>query len=142
MPAFLAAALPYLPYILMAAKEGAGMYSRHRQGQEMEDAEERQAEEQRRLDSIAMLQGRAPGQAGLQYKMPRGAQIADVLGSLAGLGSQVALMKGGGAGGGAGSPPGLGRRLLADPSTLQKPADYYTRNLRPNIRTWRPQRRG
>ena len=136
--AFLAA----LPYLLMAAKEGAGMYSRHRQGQAMGSAQERQEEEQRRLDAIAMLQGRAPGQAGLSYKMPKDAQIADVLGSLAGLGSQVAMMKGGGGGGGAGSPPGLDRRLLADPSTLQKPADYYTRNLRPNLRTWRPQRRG
>ena len=129
--------------IAEGVRQGAGMYSKHRQGQAMEDAQERQAEEQRRLDAIAMLQGRAPGQAGLQYKMPRGAQIADVLGSLAGLGSQVAMMKGGGGGGGgAGSPPGLDRRLLADPSTLQKPADYYTRNLRPNLRTWRPQRRG
>ena len=128
--------------IAMAAKEGAGMYSRHRQGQAMEDAQERQEEEQRRLDAIAMLQRRAPGQAGLSYKMPRGAQIADVLGSLAGLGSQVAMMRGGGGGGGAGSPPGLDRRLVGDPSSLQKPADYYTRNLRPNIRTWSPQRRG
>ena len=136
--AFMAA----LPYILMAAKEGAGMYSRHRQGQAMEDAQGRQEEEQRRLDAIAAFQRRAPGQAGLSYKMPRGAQIADVLGSLAGLGSQVAMMRGGGGGGGAGSPPGLDRRLVGDPSSLQKPADYYTRNLRPNIRTWSPQRRG
>ena len=128
--------------IAEGVRQGAGMYSKHRQGQAMETAQERQAEEQRRLDAIAMLQGRAPGQAGLQYKMPRGAQIADVLGSLAGLGGQVAMMKGGGGGGGAGSPPGLDRRLLADPSMLQKPADYYTRNLRPNLRTWRPQRRG
>jgi len=126
----------------VVAKEGAGMYSRHRQGQAMEDAQGRQEEEQRRLDAIAAFQRRAPGQAGLSYKMPRGAQIADVLGSLAGLGSQVAMMKGGGGGGGAGSPPGLDRRLVGDPSSLQKPADYYTRNLRPNIRTWSPQRRG
>jgi len=126
----------------VVAKEGAGMYSQHRQGQAMEDAQERQEEEQRRLDAIAMLQRRAPGQAGLSYKMPRDAKIADVLGSLAGLGSQVAMMKGGGGGGGAGSPPGLDRRLVGDPSSLQKPADYYTRNLRPNLRTWSPQRRG
>ena len=136
--AFMAA----LPYILGAMATGAGMYSQHRQGQAMEDAQERQEEEQRRLDAIAMLQRRAPGQAGLSYKMPRGAQIADVLGSLAGLGSQVAMMRGGGGGGGAGSPPGLDRRLVGDPSSLQKPADYYTRNLRPNLRTWSPQRRG
>ena len=129
--------------IAEGVRQGTGMYSKYRQGQAMESAEERQEEEQRRLDAIAMLQGRAPGQAGLSYKMPKDAQIADVLGSLAGLGSQVAMMRGGGGGGGAGgSPPGLGSRLLADPSTLQKPADYYTRNLRPNIRTWRPQRRG
>ena len=128
--------------IAAAVKQGTGMYSKYRQGQVMETAQERQAEEQRRLDAIAMLQGRASGQAGLSYKMPKDAQIADVLGSLAGLGSQVAMMRGGGGGSAGGSPPGLGSRLLADPSTLQKPADYYTRNLRPNIRTWRPQRRG
>ena len=128
--------------IAEGVRQGAGMYSKHRQGQAMEEAQKRQEEEQRRLDAIAAFQRRAPGQAGLSYKMPKDAQIADVLGSLAGLGSQIAMMKGGGGGGGAGSPPGLDRRLLADPSTLQKPADYYTRNLRPNIRTWRPQRRG
>ena len=78
-----------------AVKAGTGMYSKHRQGQAMGSAQDKQEEEQRRLDAIAQLQRRPSQQAALKYKMPKDAMVADVVGQLAGLGGQVAMMKGG-----------------------------------------------
>ena len=88
-----------LPYIAMALKQGADMYGQHKEGKALEEAQERQEDEQRRLDAIAMFTKRPPGQAGFKYEMPRSARIANVVGSLAALGGQVAMMKAGGGGG-------------------------------------------
>ena len=126
-----------------AAKTGAGMYSKHRQGQAMGSAQDKQEEEQRRLDAIAQLQRRPSQQAALKYKMPKDAMVADVVGQLAGLGGQVAMMKAGQGGGGNGSMAAGGQGLsggVVDPSTLMKPADAYTRGFgqRRAIDTWQP----
>ena len=126
-----------------AVKAGTGMYSKHRQGQAMESAQETQEEEQRRLDAIAQLQRRPSQQAALKYKMPKDAMVADVVGQLAGLGGQVAMMKAGQGGGGNGSMAAGGQGLsggVVDPSTLMKPANAYTSGFgqRRAIDTWKP----
>jgi len=126
-----------------AVKAGAGMYSKHKQGQAMESAQKKAEEEQRRLDAIAQLQRRPSQQAALKYKMPKSAKVADVVGELAGLGGQVAMMKAGQGGGGSGAVAAGGQGLsggVVDPSTLMKPADAYTRSLGPRraIDTWQP----
>ena len=64
-------------------KTGADMYSQHKQGQAMEEAQDKQGDEQRRLDAIAQLQRSAPQQAALNYKMPKAAKVANVVGQLA-----------------------------------------------------------
>ena len=120
-----------------------GAYSNWRQGQAMDKAEDEQAEEQRRLDAIAQLQRRPSQQAALKYKMPKDAMVADVVGQLAGLGGQVAMMKAGQGGGGNGSMAAGGQGLsggVVDPSTLMKPADAYTSGFgqRRAIDTWQP----
>jgi hypothetical protein len=134
-----------LPYIAMALKTGADMYGQHKEGKALEEAQERQEDEQRRLDAIAMFTKRPPGQAGFKYEMPKGAKIANVVGSLADLGGQVAMMKagGGGGGGGAGGSSRLGGSV-ANPASLQKAADHYTSGFgrsparQPLIQRWRP----
>jgi|TARA_R100001443_G_scaffold25246_1_gene38011 hypothetical protein len=134
-----------LPYIAMALKTGADMYGQHKEGKALEEAKERQEDEQRRLDAIAMFTKRPPGQAGFKYEMPRSARIANVVGSLADLGGQVAMMKagGGGGGGGAGGSSRLGGSV-ANPASLQKAADHYTSGFgrsparQPLIQRWRP----
>ena len=123
-----------------AVKTGAGMYSKHRQGRAMESAQETQEDEQRRLDAIAQLQRRPSQQAALKYKMPKSAKVADVVGQLAGLGGQIAMMKGGGGGG---SMDAGGQGLsggVVDPNTLMKPANAYTSGFgqRRAIDTWQP----
>jgi len=120
-----------------------GAYSNWRQGQVMDDAKDKQAEEQRRLDAIAQLQRRPSQQAALKYKMPKDAMVADVVGQLAGLGGQVAMMKAGQGGGGNGSMAAGGQGLsggVVDPSTLMKPANAYTSGFgqRRAIDTWQP----
>ena len=128
--------------IAQGVQMGAGAYSKHRQGKAMESAQETQEDEQRRLDAIAQLQRRPSQQAALKYKMPKSAKVANVVGQLANLGGQVAMMKGGG-GGGSGAMAAGGQGLsggVVDPSTLMKPADAYTRSLGPRraIDTWQP----
>ena len=123
-----------------AVKAGTGMYSKHRQGQAMESAQETQEDEQRRLDAIAQLQRRPSQQAALKYKMPKDAKVAGVVGQLAGLGGQIAMMKGGGGGG---SMDAGGQGLaggVVDPNTLMKPANAYTSGFgqRRAIDTWQP----
>jgi|TARA_R110001583_G_scaffold30524_2_gene105507 hypothetical protein len=123
-----------------AIKAGSGMYSKHKQGQAMEKAQETQEDEQRRLDAIAQLQRRPSQQAALKYKMPKSAKVADVVGQLAGLGGQVAMMKGGGGGGSmAAGGQGLSGGVV-DPNTLMKPANAYTSGFgqRRAIDTWQP----
>ena len=117
-----------------------GAYSNWRQGQAMDKAEDKQAEEQRRLDAIAQLQRRPSQQAALKYKMPKDAKVAGVVGQLAGLGGQIAMMKGGGGGG---SMDAGGQGLaggVVDPNTLMKPANAYTSGFgqRRAIDTWQP----
>jgi len=124
-------------------KAATGAYSNWRQGQAMDKAEDKQAEEQRRLDAIAQLQRRPSQQAALKYKMPKDAMVADVVGQLAGLGGQVAMMKAGQGGGGNGSMAAGGQGLsggVVDPSTLMKPANAYTSGFgqRRAIDTWQP----
>ena len=126
--------------IAQGVKMGAGAYSKHRQGQAMESAQETQEDEQRRLDAIAQLQRRPSQQAALKYKMPKSAKVADVVGQLAGLGGQIAMMKGGGGGG---SMDAGGQGLaggVVDPNTLMKPANAYTSGFgqRRAIDTWQP----
>ena len=126
-----------------AVKAGAGMYSKHRQGQAMESAQETQEDEQRRLDAIAQLQRRPSQQAALKYKMPKDAKVANVVGELAGLGQQVAMMKAGQGGGGSGAMAAGGQGLsggVVDPNTLMKPANAYTSGFgqRRAIDTWQP----
>jgi len=124
-----------------AVKAGSGMYSKHKQGQAMESAQDKQEEEQRRLDAIAQLQRRPSQQAALKYKMPKSAKVADVVGQLAGLGGQVAMMKGGGGGGGSMDAGGQGLTGgVVDPNTLMKPANAYTSGFgqRRAIDTWQP----
>ena len=126
--------------IAQGVKMGAGAYSKHRQGQAMESAQETQEDEQRRLDAIAQLQRRPSQQAALKYKMPKSAKVADVVGQLAGLGGQVAMMKGGGGGGSmAAGGQGLSGGVV-DPNTLMKPANAYTSGFgqRRAIDTWQP----
>tara|TARA_R110000796_G_scaffold109929_5_gene221362 strand:+ start:127 stop:546 length:420 start_codon:yes stop_codon:yes gene_type:complete len=123
-----------------AVKAGTGMYSKHKQGQAMESAQETQEDEQRRLDAIAQLQRRPSQQAALKYKMPKSAKVADVVGQLAGIGGQIAMMKGGGGGG---SMDAGGQGLaggVVDPNTLMKPANAYTSGFgqRRAIDTWQP----
>ena len=123
-----------------AVKAGTGMYSKHKQGQAMESAQETQEDEQRRLDAIAQLQRRPSQQAALKYKMPKDAKVAGVVGQLAGLGGQIAMMKGGGGGG---SMDAGGQGLaggVVDPNTLMKPANAYTSGFgqRRAIDTWQP----
>lgn len=122
-------------------KTGAGMYSKHRQGRAMESAQNKQEDEQRRLNAIAQLQRSAPQQAALKYKMPKDAMVADVVGQLAGLGGQIATMRGGGGGGDAIASGGQGLSGgVVDPNTLMKPANAYTRGFgqRRAIDTWQP----
>ena len=126
--------------IAAGVQQGAGMYSKHRQGKAMESAQETQEDEQRRLNAIAQLQRRPSQQAALKYKMPKDAMVADVVGQLAGLGGQIAGMKGGG---GSGAVAAGGQGLsggVVDPNTLMKPADAYTRGFgqRRAIDTWQP----
>ena len=126
--------------IAQGVKMGAGAYSKHRQGQAMESAQETQEDEQRRLDAIAQLQRRPSQQAALKYKMPKDAKVAGVVGQLAGLGGQIAMMKGGGGGG---SMDAGGQGLaggVVDPNTLMKPANAYTSGFgqRRAIDTWQP----
>ena len=123
-----------------AVKAGTGMYSKHKQGQAMESAQETQEDEQRRLDAIAQLQRRPSQQAALKYKMPKSAKVADVVGQLAGIGGQIAMMKGGG---GSGAMAAGGQGLaggVVDPNTLMKPANAYTSGFgqRRAIDTWQP----
>ena len=123
-----------------AVKAGTGMYSKHKQGQAMESAQETQEDEQRRLNAIAQLQRRPSQQAALKYKMPKSAKVADVVGQLAGIGGQIAMMKGGGGGG---SMDAGGQGLaggVVDPNTLMKPANAYTSGFgqRRAIDTWQP----
>ena len=120
-----------------AVKTGAGMYSKHRQGRAMEGAQATQEDEQRRLDAIAQLQRRPSQQAILKYKMPKDAMVADVVGQLAGLGGQIAMMKGGGGGSMAAGGQGLSGSVV-DPNTLMKPANAYTSGLGRQIGTWQP----
>ena len=122
-----------------AAKTGADMYSKHRQGQAMGSAQDKQEEEQRRLNAIAQLQRRPSQQAALKYKMPKDAMVADVVGQLAGLGGQVAMMKGGSPPSPAAGGQGLSGGVV-DPSTLMKPANAYTSGFgqRRAIDTWQP----
>jgi hypothetical protein len=126
--------------IAQGVKMGAGAYSKHRQGQAMESAQETQEDEQRRLNAIAQLQRRPSQQAALKYKMPKDAKVAGVVGQLAGLGGQIAMMKGGGGGG---SMDAGGQGLaggVVDPNTLMKPANAYTSGFgqRRAIDTWQP----
>jgi hypothetical protein len=128
--------------IAQGVKMGAGAYSKHKQGQAMEKAQGTQEDEQRRLDAIAQFQRRPSHQAALKYKMPKDAMVADVVGQLAGLGGQVAMMKGGGGGGSEAVAAG-GQGLsggVVDPNTLMKPADAYTSGFgqRRAIDTWQP----
>ena len=127
--------------IAQGVKMGAGAYSKHRQGQAMESAQETQEDEQRRLDAIAQLQRRPSQQAALKYKMPKSAKVADVVGQLAGLGGQVAMMKAGQGGGGSMDAGGQGLSGgVVDPNTLMKPANAYTSGFgqRRAIDTWQP----
>ena len=127
--------------IAQGVKMGAGAYSKHRQGQAMESAQETQEDEQRRLDAIAQLQRRPSQQAALKYKMPKSAKVADVVGQLAGIGGQIAMMKGGGGGGGSMDAGGQGLAGgVVDPNTLMKPANAYTSGFgqRRAIDTWQP----
>ena len=117
-----------------------GAYSNWRQGQVMDDAKDKQEEEQRRLDAIAQLQRRPSQQAALKYKMPKDAKVAGVVGQLAGLGGQIAMMRGGGGGGSmAAGGQGLSGGVV-DPNTLMKPANAYTSGFgqRRAIDTWQP----
>ena len=125
--------------IAAGVQQGAGMYSKHRQGKAMESAQETQEDEQRRLNAIAQLQRRPSQQAALKYKMPKDAMVADVVGQLAGLGGQVAMMKGGSPPSPAAGGQGLSGGVV-DPSTLMKPADAYTSGFgqRRAIDTWQP----
>ena len=125
--------------IAQGLNTGAGMYSKHRQGQAMGSAQDKQEEEQRRLDAIAQLQRRPSQQAALKYKMPKDAMVADVVGQLAGLGGQVAMMKGGSPPSPAAGGQGLSGGVV-DPSTLMKPANAYTSGFgqRRAIDTWQP----
>ena len=117
-----------------------GAYSNWRQGQVMDDAKDKQAEEQRRLDAIAQLQRRPSQQAALKYKKPRDAQVAELVGRFSDLGAKAAQMKMAGGGG----PPAAGGQGLAggvvDPNTLMKPANAYTSGFgqRRAIDTWQP----
>ena len=52
--------------IAAGVQQGAGMYSKHRQGKAMESAQETQEDEQRRLNAIAQLQRRPSPQAALK----------------------------------------------------------------------------
>ena len=118
-----------------------GAYSNWRQGQVMDDAKDKQEDEQRRLDAIAQLQRRPSQQAALKYKMPKSAKVADVVGQLAGIGGQIAMMKGGGGGGGSMDAGGQGLAGgVVDPNTLMKPANAYTSGFgqRRAIDTWQP----
>ena len=127
--------------IAQGVKMGAGAYSKHRQGQAMESAQETQEDEQRRLNAIAQLQRRPSQQAALKYKMPKSAKVADVVGQLAGIGGQIAMMKGGGGGGGSMDAGGQGLAGgVVDPNTLMKPANAYTSGFgqRRAIDTWQP----
>ena len=127
--------------IAQGVKMGAGAYSKHRQGQAMESAQETQEDEQRRLNAIAQLQRRPSQQAALKYKMPKDAKVAGVVGQLAGLGGQIAMMKGGGGGGGSMDAGGQGLAGgVVDPNTLMKPANAYTSGFgqRRAIDTWQP----
>ena len=127
--------------IAQGVKMGAGAYSKHRQGQAMESAQETQEDEQRRLNAIAQLQRRPSQQAALKYKMPKSAKVADVVGQLAGLGGQVAMMKAGQGGGGSMAAGGQGLSGgVVDPNTLMKPANAYTSGFgqRRAIDTWQP----
>ena len=123
-----------------AVKAGTGMYSKHKQGQAMEKAQETQEDEQRRLDAIAQLQRRPSQQAALSYKKPKDAQIAELVGRFSDLGAKAAQMKMAGGGG----PPAAGGQGLAggvvDPNTLMKPANAYTSGFgqRRAIDTWQP----
>lgn len=124
--------------IAQGVQMGAGAYSKHRQGKTMESAQEAQEEEQRRLDAIAQLQRRPSQQAILKYKMPKDAMVANVVGQLAGLGGQIAMMK---AAGGGGSTAAGGQGLsgsVVDPNALMKPANAYTSGLGRQIGTWQP----
>ena len=72
--------------------------------------------------------------------MPKDAKVAGVVGQLAGLGGQIAMMKGGGGGG---SMDAGGQGLaggVVDPNTLMKPANAYTSGFgqRRAIDTWQP----
>ena len=123
-----------------AVKAGTGMYSKHKQGQAMEKAQETQEDEQRRLDAIAQLQRRPSQQAALSYKKPKDAQIAELVGRFSDLGAKAAQMKMAGGGG----PPAAGGQGLSggvvDPNTLMKPANAYTSGFgqRRAIDTWQP----
>ena len=126
--------------IAQGVQMGAGAYSKYRQGKAMESAQGTQEDEQRRLDAIAQLQRRPSQQAALKYKMPKSAKVADVVGQLAGLGGQIAMMRGGGGGG---SMDAGGQGLsggVVDPNTLMKPANAYTSGFgqRRAIDTWQP----
>lgn len=125
--------------IAAGVQQGAQMYSKHRQGKAMGSAQDKQEEEQRRLNAIAQLQRRPSQQAALKYKMPKDAMVADVVGQLAGLGGQMAAMKGGGGGSMAAGGQGLSGGVV-DPNTLMKPANAYTSGFgqRRTIDTWQP----
>ena len=103
-----------------------GAYSNWRQGQVMDDAKDKQAEEQRRLDAIAQLQRRPSQQAALKYKKPKDAQVAELVGRFSDLGAKAAQMKMAGG--------------VVDPNTLMKPANAYTSGFgqRRAIDTWQP----
>ena len=127
------------------AKTGSDLYGSYSEEKALEEAKERQEDEQRRLDAIAAFRGQRPGQAGLKYEMPKSAKIANVVGSLADLGGQIASVKAGGGGGGGGT--GGSSRLggsIANPASLQKDADHYTSRFglssarQPLIQRWRP----
>jgi hypothetical protein len=117
-----------------------GAYSNWRQGQAMDDAKDKQEEEQRRLDAIAQLQRRPSQQAALSYKKPKDAQVAELFGRFSDLGAKAAQMKMAGGGG----PQAAGGQGLSggvvDPNTLMKPANAYTSGFgqRRAIDTWQP----
>ena len=126
--------------IAAGVQQGAGMYSKHRQGKAMESAQETQEDEQRGLNAIAQLQRRPSQQAALKYKKPKDAQIAELVGRFSDLGAKAAQMKMAGGGG----PQAAGGQGLSggvvDPSTLMKPANAYTSGFgqRRAIDTWQP----
>ena len=80
-----------------AAKKGAQMYGKHRQGQAQEKADRETEEAQRRADAIAMLKRqqaqRIPRR---QAAMPKDARAVGIMADLSSLGTQLYGMKGAG----------------------------------------------